>query len=202
MELSVSILGIKNEKEKISQIEKTSVNYLHLDVMDGYFVQNVTDMMGVYSKPVDVHLMVDDVMKYINIYEKLKPTYITFHLEAVSNPITIIKYLHDHNIKASISICPETNIELLVPYLDILDMVLVMSVHPGRGGQEFMMEVLPKIEFLYNTRKKNNYHYKIEVDGGVNKDTIKYLSKVDIAVVGSYITSASNYNSRILSLEN
>lgn len=202
MKLSVSILGIKDEKAKIEQIEQTKVDYLHLDVMDGHFVSNTTDMMGIYSKPLDVHLMVCDVMKYVNIYEKLKPTYITFHIESVNNPLEIINYLHKKNIKASISICPETNVDTLIPYLDVVDMVLVMSVHPGRGGQGFMMEVLPKIESLYNIREKNNYHYKIEVDGGVNKDTIKYLDKVDIAVVGSYITSASDYNSRILTLEN
>ena len=80
MELSVSILGIKDEKEKIEQIEQTKVDYLHLDVMDGHFVSNITNMMGIYSKPLDVHLMVCDVMKYVNIYEKLKPTYITFNI--------------------------------------------------------------------------------------------------------------------------
>lgn len=197
MELSVSILGIKDEKEKIEELVMSNASYLHLDIMDGKFVENKVDMLDTYHKPLDVHLMVEDVASYVSRYEKLNPEYITFHIEALKNPETMIDYLHAHNIKVGISIRPETDISVVSPYLDRVDLVLVMSVNPGRGGQKFMEDVLPKIDWLYEVREKSQYHYKIEVDGGVNVENKNLLTKADILVVGSYITASTDYKVRI-----
>lgn len=197
MELAVSILGIKDQKEKIQEIEESQATYIHLDIMDGKFVDNKVDMFDNYHKPLDIHLMVEDVASYVEVYKKLSPIYITFHIEVLKNPQKMIDYLHQKNIKVGLSICPDTDVEVLIPYLDKIDLVLVMSVNPGRGGQLFMESVLEKISTLYELRKQNHYHYKIEVDGGVNANNKHLLSKCDIVVVGSYITNSTNYKEHI-----
>lgn len=197
MELSVSILGIKDDIEKIKKIENSKTNYIHLDIMDGKFVDNKVDMLKKYNKPLDVHLMVEDVESYVDIYKTLEPVYITFHIETLKNPTDMINYLHSQNIKVGLSICPDTDVDILIPYLDKIDLVLVMSVNPGRGGQQFMDNSLLKIEKLYNLREQNHYHYKIEVDGGVNVNNKHLLNKCDIVVVGSYITKSIDYDTAI-----
>lgn len=197
MELSVSILGIKDDLEKIKKIENSKTNYIHLDIMDGKFVDNKVDMLKKYNKPLDIHLMVENVESYVNLYKTLEPVYITFHIEALKNPVDMINYLHTQNIKVGLSICPNTDVDTLIPYLDKIDLVLVMSVNPGHGGQQFMDSSLSKIEKLYELRKQNNYHYKIEVDGGINDKTIFLIQKADIAVVGSYITKSNDYENKI-----
>jgi len=161
--------------------------------MDGKFVSNMTDMNRVYDKKLDVHLMVNDVKKYVDEYQKLNPEYITFHYEAVLDSNEMIDYIHSLGIKVGISICPDTEVEALLPYLKNIDLVLVMSVTPGYGGQEFMPISIDKINKLYDLRKENSYHYEIEVDGGINKETLPLVNNVDIAVIGSYITKSSNY---------
>lgn len=193
MKIAVSILNIKDDISKIKEVETSSADYIHLDIMDGKFVSNMTDMNRVYDKKLDVHLMVNDVKKYVDEYQKLNPEYITFHYEAVLDSNEMIDYIHSLGIKVGISICPDTEVEALLPYLKNIDLVLVMSVTPGYGGQEFMPISIDKINKLYDLRKENSYHYEIEVDGGINKETLPLVNNVDIAVIGSYITKSSNY---------
>jgi len=205
MKLSASFLSIKNNiKENILKLDKTTIDYLHLDIMDGEFVSNKTwsfeeinDLLKNTTKPYDVHLMVSDIYKYIEDYKKINPVYITFHYEATKDCLEIINYLKKHNIKAGMSIKPQTPISDIIPYLPHLDLILVMSVEPGAGGQDFIMSSIEKIKTLYQLRKDNNYHYVIEVDGGINAQTIKYCKMADIVVVGSYITNSDDYQSRI-----
>lgn len=209
MKISASFLSIKEDlKNNIKKLDNSNIDYLHLDIMDNVFVPNITwsfnevnELLEGTNKPKDVHLMVKDVIKYIDDYSKLNPEFITFHLEAVDNVLEVISYIKSKNIKVGISIKPNTNVGNLKEYLPLIDLVLIMSVEPGFGGQTFIESSLDKIEELYNIRENNNYNYLIEVDGGINSDNIKKLNKCDIAVVGSYITNHSDYNDAIDSLK-
>lgn len=209
MKIAASFLDIKEPiVEEVTKLSNEDVDYLHLDVMDGIFVENKTytyeefyNIVKYTNKPKDVHLMVSDVKKYIDEFANLNPEFITFHFEAASDTSSVINYIHEKGIKVGISIKPSTDISEIVDYLDHIDLVLVMSVEPGRGGQSFIEESTKKIEALYNLREKQNYNYVIEVDGGINNETIKLCDKADIVVVGSYITKR-DYREAIKSLRN
>ena len=204
MEVSVSFLKSKlSTKETIESLNWTSCDYLHIDVMDGEFVENktmhiddLTIILRENIKPLDVHLMVKDVKSFIIDYADLLPRYITFHLETTENIDELIDYIHSYRIKCGLSIKPETSVEELIPYLDKIDLVLVMGVNPGEGGQTFMMETIDKINKL---RELNKGNYKISVDGGINNETIKYVD-VDIAVSGSYVCMSNDFEGAIRNL--
>lgn len=211
MKLSVSYLSISNQMEQaIKDLSRTSIDYLHVDIMDGSFVPNKTSDDKIQlsylkhsQKPLDIHLMVEDVEHYIDIYKELKPTYITFHIELNDrlNMGKIIEKLHQEGIGVGLSLKPSTSVDEILPYLNIIDMVLVMSVEPGMGGQTFLPIALEKIKILKQYQK--DYTFSIEVDGGINKET-SYQCKVagaDIVVVGSYITKESDYQKQINQLE-
>lgn len=203
--ISTSILSIKDNLEgNIQKLDLTKTDFLHIDVMDGIFVPNNSVAIDVYeellndiSTPLDVHLMVQNVKEYIDLYAKLKPLIITFHYEAISNHLEIIDYIKSLNIKVGISIKPSTKVEQIVSLLPYLDLVLVMSVEPGYGGQEFIYDSHIKINQLDQIRKEKNYSYLIEVDGGVNDITSKLCKNADILVVGSFITDSDNYQLQI-----
>lgn len=196
MKIAASFLDIKEPKcEEVTKLSNLDVDYLHLDVMDGIFVENKTysyeefsEIVKYTTKPKDIHLMVSNVKKYIDEFSKFSPEFITFHLEAVDEVNGVIRYIHEKGIKVGVSIKPSTDVIELLNYLDCIDLVLVMSVEPGRGGQSFIEDSVKKIEQLNMLREKENYNYLIEVDGGINDETIKKCSKADICVVGSYIT--------------
>ena len=202
MELAVSILGIKeNLKEKIDELNKTKTSFLHIDIMDGKFVPNIHDnfvelekSLKDNKKRIDVHLMVEDVERYVNIYKNIHPEYITFHYEISDSIHRIINIIKGNNIKVGLAIKPNTDISALLSYMDKLDLILVMSVEPGKGGQKYLLKSTDKINEL---RKKYHYNFKIEVDGGINNETISNVQKADMVVVGSYITNSSNYEERI-----
>ena len=209
MKIAASFLNIKEPiVDEVTKLSNLDVDYLHLDVMDGIFVENKTftyeefyNITRFSLKPKDVHLMVSDVKRYIDEFSNLNPEFITFHYEAVSEVSSVINYIHEKGIKVGMSIKPSTDISEIVDYLDYLDLILVMSVEPGRGGQSFIEDSTKKIETLYNLREKQNYNYLIEVDGGINDKTIKLCDKADIVVVGSYITK-QDYEEAIKSLRN
>ena len=196
MKIAASFLDIKEPKcEELTKLDSLDVDYIHLDVMDGIFVENKTytyeefyNITRLTTKPKDIHLMVSDVKKYIDEFSKMNPEFLTFHYEAVSEVSSVINYIKELGIKVGMSIKPSTDVSEISKYLDYLDLVLVMSVEPGKGGQTFMEESTKKIEQLYDLREKENHHYKIEVDGGINDETIKKCNKADICVVGSFIT--------------
>lgn len=197
MKVSVSILGIKDDINKIKIIDDSSCDFIHLDVMDGKFVSNSSSMLFALKKNKDIHLMVNDIKKYVDIYKELDPEYITFHIEAAEDPIDIINYIKSKNCKVGLSIKPNTSINSIIPYLSEIDLVLIMSVEPGYGGQEFLDNSIQKVNYLDDIRKKNRFKYVIEVDGGINNKNIEYIKKADIAVVGSYITNFENIEERI-----
>ena len=203
MKISASFLSIKdNLKENIDLLTKCDIDYLHLDIMDGIFVKNKTwDISEIknlinYNKPLDVHLMVSDVYKYVDEYKDLNPEFITFHYEVDLDIMDIINYIKKYNIKVGLSIKPNTKVDEIIPYLPYLDLVLVMSVEPGEGGQKFIIDSVDKIKKL----KELKGDYLIEVDGGINDSTISLVKDVDIAVIGSYITSG-NYEEKIKSIK-
>lgn len=202
--ISVSILGIKEDKiTNYKRLDNTNCDFIHLDVMDGKFVENKVDFDFNYkfNKKVDIHLMVENVEEYINKYKKLNPTYITFHIEVEEDIDKLIKILKENNIKVGISIKPNTDINLLTKYLSYVDLILVMSVEPGRGGQKFIENSVNRINYLKKLRDENNYNYLIEVDGGINNKTISNVENADIKVVGSYITNSNNFDKTINELK-
>lgn len=203
--LSVSFLSINDDlKENIEVLDKSDIDYLHLDIMDGIFVSNKTwdistinDLLNGVYKPLDVHLMVTDIDKYIEEYAPLNPAYLTFHYEASVNVMETIAKIKDKNIKVGMSIKPVTPVSEIEEFLPYLDLVLVMSVEPGMGGQDFIPTTSYKIDELVNIRDKEHCHFVIEVDGGINDKTIELVKKSDIFVVGSFITNSINYDEQI-----
>ena len=173
--ISASILSIQeNVRENIEKLDNTTINFLHLDIMDGKFVPNKTwdidtikPLIEYTKKPKDIHLMVEDVKSYIDKFKILNPEYITFHLEINEDIMCLINYIKKIGIKVGISIKPSTDINKILPYLEFIDLVLVMTVEPGQGGQKFIEKVIPKVEQLNKLKEKHNF--LIQVDGGINK---------------------------------
>lgn len=211
MKVSTSILSIKsNLSDNIKILDKSGTDYIHLDIMDGNFVTNKTwdyndikDILKDISTPVDVHLMVSNLDYYIDNFSKINPNNITFHLEATDNINKYINLIREKNIKVGLAIKPNTDINLIIPYLEYLDLVLVMSVEPGAGGQKFIDSSCDRIKLLKEIKELYGYNYIIEVDGGINADTVKLVadSGVDLVVSGSYITNSDNYKERIDTLK-
>lgn len=204
--LTANLSDLKNEIESINKSK-----WLHFDVMDGVFVPNKTydhsmvKKIKPYSKQFfDVHLMIANPEIFYNDYIKEGADLVTFHYEATENPIELIKNIKNNGILAGISIKPETDIRVLDDLLPMVDLILIMSVEPGKGGQKFIPESIDKIIYLNEKRNNFNYKFLIEVDGGINLDTAKTVSQVgcDIIVVGSYIFNSSNRNNLIEELEN
>ena len=203
MMVSASILSIKDNLElSIKELSKTPIDFIHLDIMDGKFVSNTTysidDARKIIdnSKKLDVHLMVNDIEKYVLDFSTLNPEFITFHYEATSNIKYYIDFIKSLSIKVGIAINPETDVKVLDEYLKDIDLVLIMSVKPGAGGQKFIPSSIDKVKYLMEMKKNNNYSYLVSIDGGVNSDTIKDIN-TDIVVVGSFLTNGNyldNYN--------
>lgn len=206
MKISVSFITSNyNEIETIKRIEATNAEYIHIDLMDGKFVENKNYTFGEIvkflhnsKKPLDVHLMVENPKRYVESFATLNTEYITFHYEAVKDPMTLIELIKSYGIKPGISIKPNTDVSKITRLLPYIDQVLVMSVEPGKGGQEFLEEVIQKIEQL--SELKSNYI--INVDGGINNNNVSILSdlNVDQIVVGSYICKSNDYQKQIDSL--
>ena len=197
--IAVSFLKSKfNKLETIKRIDQSNASLIHVDLMDGLYVnnsniENYLEGLHNTNKQLDVHLMVNNPLKYIDDIAKLNTKIITFHLDSLDNPYEIIKKIKDNNILVGIAINPSDNLNILEKYYDLIDYVLIMSVVPGLGGQEFIKEVLDKVKLLQD---KN---ILIGIDGGINNETIKYLEdyKIDIIVSGSFICMSDNYNEQI-----
>ena len=196
--------------EEIKSVD--NAKYLHIDVMDGKFVPNIT--VGplvmkhfkdeIHNMIMDVHLMIADPDKYAPEFAKAGADIITYHYESVKFADKTLALIKDLGVKVGISIKPLTDINVLDDLLPYVDLVLIMSVEPGFGGQEFIPSALDKISYLKKKREENGYHYLIEVYGGINKETAKKasLAGADILVAGSYIFSKENRKAIIEELEN
>ncbi|MBO7086543.1 MAG: ribulose-phosphate 3-epimerase [Bacilli bacterium] len=207
---SILSANFNNLIEEIKSVD--NAKYLHIDVMDGKFVPNITIgplVMKNFKKEInnivmDVHLMIADPVKYAPDFVKAGADIITFHYEAVKYAEPAIDAIRELGVKVGISIKPLTDINVLDDLLDKVDLILIMSVEPGFGGQAFIPSALDKIKYLADKRKHNGYNYLIEVDGGINKETAKQCIEagVDILVAGSYIFSSNNRKALIEEIEN
>ena len=201
MKLSLSILNadLTNLKEEIKLYDK-HLDYYHLDVMDGNFVPNISfgpdyiKSLKAHTNVVfDTHLMINNPEFYVKKFIEAGSDIVTFHFEATNNPEALIDKIHALGAKAGISIKPMTKVEVLEPLLKKLDLVLIMTVEPGFGGQSFMEDQVSKLEYLKKYKENNDLSYLISVDGGINNETINKVNQyTDLVVVGSYITKAKN----------
>ena len=204
MVISTSILNSTNREESLLELNNTKTEYIHIDVMDGIFVsdkqfsiEEIKRLNDISKKKLDVHLMVEDPLKYINELSNLNIEYITFQVEIDKDINEIINTIRNLGYKPGLAIKPDTNLDVLTPYLYKIDLILVMSVEPGKGGQAFLEETPKRIEEVNKIKKSLTL---IEVDGGINDKTIYKLKKANIAVVGSYIINSDNYKKTIKKL--
>lgn len=207
MLISTSFLSSKNLIHDLRELDKTDTDYIHVDIMDGKFVKKKTmpfkEMRNIYkytNKRLDVHLMVKNPKRYIEDYASLNTEYISFHIESDENIEKNLQLIKEYGIKSGLAINPDTEIKELVPYLPLLDLVLVMSVEPGAGGQDFIVKTKDKIKELKILLSEYNSDVKISVDGGVNDVTKEYCTDCDILVSGSYIINGDNLQEKIDSL--
>lgn len=202
MLVSVSVLSAyENLLNAINKVNNSNADYLHIDVMDGVFVNNtkfpieiVNKIKAISKKPLDVHLMVNDINTVLE-YVSLKPECLTFHVEIIKDK-KLINFIKSLGIKVGLAINPETNINKLKPYLNDIDLVLFMSVTPGQGGQTFKEKTLDKIKRLKKVLPENVI---INIDGGINDKTIDKVKEAgcNMVVSGSFITNNDNYNEAI-----
>ena len=207
MKVSASFLSSKNIPEDLTKLNNTDVDYIHVDIMDGKFVPNKTmpfrEMRHIYeytSKRLDVHLMVEDPSKYIPLYAELNTEYITIHVEIDEDILKDLELIKSYSIKCGLAISPDTKVKELIPYLPYLDYVLVMSVYPGKGGQEFILETEEKIKEVKALLNSYNIKAVVSVDGGINDITKDKCKEADILVAGSYIIKSDNFQEKISSL--
>ncbi len=203
IQVSPSILSADFSKlgEDIKRLEEGGADMIHVDVMDGHFVPNLTigppvikSLRKYTNLPFDVHLMIDPVHKYIKDYSDAGADIITFHPEATQDIMETINHIKSLNKKAGISLNPNTEIKIISKHLDKVDLILIMSVYPGFGGQKFIAEVVQKIKDLNQIRKDKNLNFEIEIDGGINFETSKIAidAGVDILVSGTTIFKENN----------
>ena len=201
--ISVSFLSSKDEQKDILKINRTSADYIHVDVMDGRFVKKkhkpykmLYKMSSSIIKRLDVHLMEKNPLKNINYFASLNTEYITVHVELdkVDKYIDLIK---QYGIKCGLAINPDTDVSILLPYLSKIDLVLIMSVMPGKGGQEFIEDTTKKILKIKKMIVSKKLKVKISVDGGIDAEVAKKLDFVDIIVSGSYVTNSDDFESAI-----
>lgn len=184
---------------QLKEVEKSNAEWIHFDVFDGHFVPNIsfgTDVLKAVKKStdmyVDVHLVISDPEYYSDIFMDAGADGITFHLDAINNiekSLALIKKIKAKGKKVGITLYPEVDVHEYLPYLDEVDLALVMSIKPGFGGQPFREDAIDRIKWLDDLRKKHNYHYLIQVDGGINGETGKRCAKAgaDVLVAGSYV---------------
>ena len=206
MKVSVSILGLNDRKKAISLLNNTNCDYIHIDVMDGSFVPNkqftteeINNLGIISKKKFDVHLMVDNPREYIENLDISNIEYIIVHSEIDKDINELLDLIKSYNVKCGLSIKPNTDISILTPYLNKLDLILVMSVEPGFSGQEFISNSLDRVSKLKQIIKNNNLDIVMAIDGGINGSNASLVKKsgIDMVVSGSYVTNSLDYQDKI-----
>ncbi|WP_042223812.1 ribulose-phosphate 3-epimerase [Oceanobacillus manasiensis] len=212
VKIAPSILSADFSKlgEEIKEVENGGADYIHVDVMDGHYVPNITigplvveGIRPITSLPLDVHLMIENPDAYIPAFAKAGADIITVHQEASRHIHRSIQLIRDNGVKAGVVINPGTPVEMLYPILPEVDLVLLMSVNPGFGGQSFIPSTIQRIKQVADFREKNNLSFEIEVDGGINVTTAKQCSEAgaDVLVAGSAIFNPTNRQEAILEIK-
>ncbi len=216
VDISTSLLSVKKEKiiDTVYKLEDANTNYFHIDVMDGEFVENDThDIMLEYCEyldnitkiPLDIHLMVKDVKNFVDSYLIFNPNIITFHYEACENKeevMNLINYIKEKGRRVGISIKPETDVKEILEFLPYVHVVLVMTVEPGKGGQELITSTIEKIKELNSYREEQKLDYEIEADGGIKVENSDKIidAGADILVAGTAIINSKDYAETIKKL--
>lgn len=208
MKISASFLSCEKIIPAIKKLNMTDVDYIHVDFVDNNFVKGkkipfhkLKKISKISSKRLDIHLMTDKLEKYIKKFSMLNCEYITFHIEVLKNVEKYINMIHSYGIKCGLAINPDTDFDKIKPYIEMIDLILVMSVTPGYGGQQFIPTTEDKLKKIRKYITDNKIKVIVNVDGGINNTTINKVNKyVDMVVSGSYITNSNDFQENINNL--
>jgi len=183
-----------NLEREIVAVANAGANLIHVDVMDGYFVPNLTIGIPVVAAlkkisplPLDVHLMIEEPERYVEDFVRAGSDYLTIHVEASKDVRETLQKIRSLGAKPGLTLRPRTSLDLVLPHLDLCDLVLVMTVEPGFGGQSFMSDQVVKIDRLAEERTARGLEFLIEVDGGISDKTVSQVRNADVLVAGSYV---------------
>ena len=204
---SILSADFANLEKEIKAVAQAGADWIHVDVMDGQFVPNITigipvvkSLKKVSTLPLDVHLMIDKPERYIEDFIKAGSDYLTIHVESTLDPAAVLKRIRALGAKPGITLRPRTAVEDILPFVELCDLVLVMTVEPGFGGQSFMPDQVAKISKLRTHIVQQNLKCLIEVDGGINEETARICHEADVFVAGSFVFGR-DYESSIRALK-
>lgn len=179
---------------EIDAITQAGADWVHVDVMDGQFVPNLTigapvvkSIKPVTKLPLDVHLMIVEPERFVDDFVRAGADYLTIHVESTNDPLSVLRHIRKQGVKPGITLRPGTPLELIIPFLPEVDLILVMTVEPGFGGQSFMSDQVDKVNRLADERARRGLNYLIEVDGGITDQTAQMVLNADVLVAGSFV---------------